>query len=119
MRRSFFYMGRSFTQRHLNASMSPLATGFIRPNALSTTSAALAASPLLANALAGMVTPASSALPTSLSLDGGISQLLSTLLAQGCPVGAMANFVCLQTMSTCVFACERVLTGLLKRQISH
>ena len=31
MRRSTFYMGRSFTQRHINAVASPLLTGYIAP----------------------------------------------------------------------------------------
>ena len=39
MRRAAFYMGRTYTTRHLNAVRSPLTTGFIRPMCTSTSMA--------------------------------------------------------------------------------
>ncbi|KPI85732.1 hypothetical protein ABL78_5219 [Leptomonas seymouri] len=113
MRRSVFYMGRSFTQRHLNAARSPLASGFVRPNVFSSTSQSLVASPLCGAACvgAGGVAGANGALVAS--PDAVLSQLLTTILAQGKSLSVLANLVCIQNISTCVFACERVLVGFM------
>lgn len=37
MRRAFYYMGRTYTNRHLNATRSSLLTGYIRPMSTSST----------------------------------------------------------------------------------
>lgn len=113
MRRSVFYMGRSFTQRHLNATRSPLATGFVRPNLFSSTSQSLAASPLCGMACLGAngIVGSNGALVTS--PEAALSQLLTTILAQGKSLSVLANLICIQNISTCVFACERVLLGFM------
>lgn len=118
MRRSVFYMGRSFTQRHLNSARSPLATGFVRPNVFSTTSQSLVASPLCGMAClgAGGIVGSNGALVTS--PEAALSQLLTTILAQGKSLSVLANLVCIQNISTCVFACERVLVGFMHRAAS-
>ena len=48
MRRAAFYMGRTYTTRHLNAVRSPLMTGFISCTGLSMTQCAFSTSPLRA-----------------------------------------------------------------------
>jgi hypothetical protein len=115
MRRSVIYMGRCFTQRHLNAARSPLATGFVRPNSFSSTSQSLVASPLCGMACLGTgggvgASGALVALP-----DTALSQLLTTILAQGKSLSLLSNLVCIQNISSCVFACERVLVGFMER----
>ncbi|KAL7702501.1 hypothetical protein N2W54_006629 [Lotmaria passim] len=115
MRRTVFYMGRSFTQRHLNAARSPLTTGYVRPNLFNSTSQGLVASPLcgMACAGAGGVVGANGTLVTA--SDAALSQLLTTIIAQGKSLSVLADLVCIQNISTCVFACERVLVGFMSR----
>ncbi|CAJ1024530.1 hypothetical protein, conserved [Leishmania lindenbergi] len=119
MRRSVYYMGRSLTQRHLNACNSPLATGFVRPNAFSSTMHGLAASPLCGLGFiggGGAVIGANGALVAS--SETALSQLLTSIIAQGKPVSALATVVCIQNISSCVCACVRVLLRLTLKMFS-
>ncbi|KAG5504911.1 hypothetical protein JKF63_04357 [Porcisia hertigi] len=118
MRRSVYYMGRSFTQRHLNACCSPLATGFVRPNAFSSTANGLVASPLCGTACLGGVGGVGANGALVVSPETALCQLLSTVVLQGKSVCVLANLVCIQNISTCVFACVRVLMGFMRR-LSH
>ncbi|CAJ1988724.1 hypothetical protein conserved [Leishmania donovani] len=110
MRRSVYYMGRSFTQRHLNACFSPLATGFVRPNAFSSTAHGLVASPLCGSGCIGSgVVGANGALVAS--TEASLSQLLAPIIVQGKSISMLASLLCIQNISTCVCACVRVLAG--------
>ncbi|CAG9573895.1 conserved hypothetical protein [Leishmania major strain Friedlin] len=110
MRRSVYYMGRSFTQRHLNACCSPLATGFVRPNAFSSTAHGLVASPLCGIGCIGSgVVGANSAVVAS--AEASLSQLLAPIIVQGNSISMLASLLCIQNISTCVCASVRVLAG--------
>ncbi|GET88497.1 hypothetical protein, conserved [Leishmania tarentolae] len=110
MRRSVYYMGRSFTQRHLNACCSPLATGFVRPNAFSSTAHGLVASPLCGiGCISSSVVGANGALVTS--AEASLSQLLTPIVVQGKSLSMLACLASIQNISTCVCACVRVLAG--------
>ncbi|EPY33488.1 hypothetical protein STCU_02193 [Strigomonas culicis] len=111
MRRSVFYMGRAFTQRHLNATRSPLMTGFVRPTAISFTQQGLASSPLFGGSLLNLSGGASGVLALSGAEYSSLVQMVSAMVAEGTPVTFLANLICLQNMSTCVFACEKVFGG--------
>ncbi|CBZ26994.1 conserved hypothetical protein [Leishmania mexicana MHOM/GT/2001/U1103] len=114
MRRSVYYMGRSFTQRHLNACSSPLATGFVRPNAFSSTAHGLVASPLCGIGCIGSgVVGANGAL--AVSAEASLSQLLAPMILQGKSISMLASLLCIQNISTCVCACVRVLAGFRMR----
>ena len=63
MRRSAFYMGQTWTARHLNRCRSPLMTGFIPVNGTSFTTSSMAA-----NALKGHAGALSLSVPTASSL---------------------------------------------------
>ncbi|RNF15692.1 uncharacterized protein Tco025E_05449 [Trypanosoma conorhini] len=112
MRRSVFFMGRSLTQRHLNACRSPLLTGYVRPTALSCTARGLATSPLAVGALLGASASSGSPLPTEDLFDGALTHTVTTLLARSLSVSLLADFMSLQNSSTCVIVCERVVGGL-------
>ncbi|CCW61928.1 unnamed protein product [Phytomonas sp. EM1] len=112
MRRSVFYMGRSFTRRHLNACRSPLATGYIRPNCFSFTTKGLASSPLLTSALSSACNSPGSLLPSSSSMDGNLSQILATVMAQGSLASLWLATGCIRNIAMCI-ACERVLCGVV------
>ncbi|SCU72875.1 uncharacterized protein TEOVI_000445900 [Trypanosoma equiperdum] len=107
MRRSVFFMGRTFTQRHLNACRSPLLTGYVRPTSLA---CALPTPSVLRGALLGP--EASSAVPlgaASDALEGVLSHAMAVMLQSNSITSATLNgFSCLQNISTCVLACERV-----------
>ncbi|TPP54130.1 Tim10/DDP zinc finger family protein [Leishmania donovani] len=97
MRRSVYYMGRSFTQRHLNACFSPLATGFVRPNAFSSTAHGLVASPLCGSGCIGSgVVGANGALVAS--TEASLSQLLAPIIVQGKSISMLAKSFRIETM---------------------
>ncbi|CAD2218341.1 hypothetical protein AGDE_01681 [Angomonas deanei] len=105
MRKSVFYMGRAFTQRHLNAVRSPLLTGFVRPSAALTNQ----------QGMASMITPSAlvaSPLSLSASTDTPLSQVVNTLIAAGLSQTAILSILSMQNISTCVFACEKVFCGM-------
>ncbi|KAH9600475.1 hypothetical protein LSM04_000992 [Trypanosoma melophagium] len=112
MRRTVFFMGRSLTQRHLNACRSPLLTGYVRATALPSTTHGLTASPLSTGALLGAATSSGSPLPMEEIAEGVMNYAVATLLAQGMCASLMTKFSCMQNISTCVIACERVFTSL-------
>ncbi|KAG5479031.1 hypothetical protein LSCM1_02874 [Leishmania martiniquensis] len=114
MRRTAYYMGRSFTQRHLNACCSPLLTGFVRPNAFSSTAHALAASPLRSTDCigGGSITSVSGA--PAASSEAALSQLLTAINSQGKSLSVLVNLACIQNISTCVCVCVRLVTGMVR-----
>ncbi|RNF08439.1 hypothetical protein TraAM80_02741 [Trypanosoma rangeli] len=113
MRRSVFFMGRTLTQRHLNACRSPLLTGYIRPTAISCTARGLATSPLAVGALLGPSASSGSPLPTEDLLEGALTHTVTTLLARSLSMSLLAEFMKLQNGSTCVTICERVFGAMV------
>ncbi|CCW66269.1 unnamed protein product [Phytomonas sp. Hart1] len=116
MRRSVFYMGRSFTRRHLNTCRSPLATGYIRPTCFSFTTKGLASSPLLTSVLLSSCNSSGSLLPSSGSMEGNLSQILATVLSQRSLSSIGLNVICIRNIAMCI-ACERVLCGVVSQSL--
>nr|CCC91346.1 conserved hypothetical protein [Trypanosoma congolense IL3000] len=116
MRRSVFFMGRSFTRRHLNACRSPLITGYVRPTALA---CALPTSMLLRGALLGPEASSTAPLATTTdTLEGVLARNFAMMLQSQSITGAALNgFSCVQNISTCM-ACERVFKAVVRQQLS-
>ncbi|ORC87878.1 uncharacterized protein TM35_000191220 [Trypanosoma theileri] len=112
MRRSVFFMGRNLTRRHLNACRSPLLTGYVRTTSLSCTAHGLTASPLSSGALLGSATASGSPLRMEDVTESIMNYTVATLLAQGMCAALITKFSCMQNISTCVIACERVFMSL-------
>ncbi|KAG5479562.1 hypothetical protein CUR178_03323 [Leishmania enriettii] len=115
MRRTVHYMGRSFTQRHLNACCSPLLTGFVRPNAFSSTKHGLVASPLCGIGCMGGSGAACANGGLAAVSEAALSQLLTAMNTPGKSISVLVNLACIQNISTCVCAWVRVLVGLMLR----
>ena len=82
MRRAAFYMGRTYTTRHLNAVRSPLMTGFISARGISMTQACFAINPMLTmnGAVASTADGVLLECPTACEIVDGV--LTSTPLTQ-------------------------------------
>jgi len=97
MRRSVFYMGRTFSQRHLTAVRSPLLTGFVNPISTSQTRSSLINSPLMC-ASGAICCPSVAALMSALPEDLSIRLQADTTLAlqtwlESCGSRMIATFV--------------------------
>ncbi|KAG5501613.1 hypothetical protein JIQ42_05461 [Leishmania sp. Namibia] len=115
MRRTVHYMGRSFTQRHLNACSSPLLTGFVRPNAFSSTKHGLVVSPLCGiGCMGGSGATGANGVLAAFS-GAALSQLLTAMNTPGKSISVLVNLACIQNISTCVCAWVRVLVGFMLR----
>ncbi|KAG8347507.1 hypothetical protein TRVL_01666 [Trypanosoma vivax] len=107
MRRSVFFMGRAFTRRHINACRSPLLTGYVRPTSLmgSTSTPLLLRNVILGSSVLSAMTVASA----SDALEGVLSRSMATLLLSRSGTSSLlCALSCIQNLSTCVMAWERV-----------